>query len=61
MADYWIVNLIDRVLEVRRDPGPDADELSGWRYHAASTLGSKDVVAPLAALHARVAVADLLP
>ena len=23
IADYWIINLIDRQLEVYRDPGPD--------------------------------------
>jgi Uma2 family endonuclease len=61
VADYWIVNLMDHVLEVNREPVADAGAPSGWRYHAVSALGRDDVVVPLAALHARVAVADLLP
>src|SRR3989442_2732717 len=31
LADYWIVNLIDRVLEVRREPAPDPAASFGWR------------------------------
>jgi Uma2 family endonuclease len=30
VPDYWIVNLEDRVLEVYRDPGPDAAAPYGW-------------------------------
>jgi len=61
VIDYWIVNLVDNVLEVRREPGPDAAASSGWRYHAVSTVRSDAVVTPLAASHAHISVADLLP
>ena len=61
VADYWIVNLVDRVLEVYREPAPDPEAPIGWRYHAVDTLGREGFVAPLAAPHARLAVADLLP
>ena len=32
IADYWIVNLVDEVLEVYRDPVADPASLHGWRY-----------------------------
>ena len=38
VEDYWIVNLIDRVVEMYRDPGPDASAPYGWRYRSAQTL-----------------------
>jgi Uma2 family endonuclease len=61
LADYWIVNLVDRLLEVYRDPTPDASEPYGWRYRSVATLGPADVVVPLAFPASRLAVAQLLP
>jgi Uma2 family endonuclease len=61
LADYWIVNVVNRVLEVYRDPTPDAAAPFGWRYGSAETLGPEATVSPLAAPAARVRVADLLP
>ena len=59
--EYWIVNLVDRVLEVYRDPVPSPSAPYGWDYGARETLGAGDSVRPLAAPPARVAVGDLLP
>jgi Uma2 family endonuclease len=61
MPDYWIVNLVDRVLEVHRQPVPSRSAPSGWTYAALRTLGPTDVVSPLAVPSARIPVADLLP
>ena len=61
IRDYWIVNLVDRVLEVYRDPGPDPSAPYGWRYRSVTTLTPPAVVAPLAFASGRIAVADLLP
>jgi Uma2 family endonuclease len=61
IADYWIVNIPDRRLEIYREPVPDAAAPFGWRYGAAITLGADQQVAPLAAPAAAVTVADLLP
>jgi Uma2 family endonuclease len=61
LADYWIVNLPDRRLEVYRGPVPDGAAPFGWRYGTALALGPDERVAPLAAPEASVAVADLLP
>ncbi|HLA18633.1 MAG TPA: Uma2 family endonuclease [Dehalococcoidia bacterium] len=61
VRDYWIVNLVERVLEVYRDPGPDPTAPYGWRYRAVERLGPAAVVSPLALPSVRLAVSDLLP
>jgi Uma2 family endonuclease len=61
LADYWIVNLVTRVLEVYRDPAPDPAALYGWRYRSRLTPPPADTIAPLALPAVRLPVADLLP
>ncbi len=61
VPDYWIVNLVDRVLEVYREPAPDATAPFGWAYHVVRRLHAEESIAPLAAPTANIAVADLLP
>jgi Uma2 family endonuclease len=61
IADYWIVNIPDRRLEVYRDPVPDATASFGWRYGRVVTLGADERVSPLALSEAAITVADLLP
>src|SRR5712691_13128324 len=61
LSDYWILNLIARVLEVYREPVPDAESPSGWRYARREIIAPPGRIAPLAAPAALVAVADLLP
>jgi Uma2 family endonuclease len=61
IADYWIVNLVDRVLEVYRDPGPDPSAPYGWRYRLVESLVPQAAVSPLALPSAHIRVADLLP
>ena len=61
LEDYWIVNLIDRVVEVYREPVVDATAPFGWRYASRQTLGAESHIAPLAAPSSRVSVSDLLP
>lgn len=61
IADYWIVNLVDRALEVYREPLPDAPAPFGWRYTSVDTLRPPASVSPLVMPGARLAVADLLP
>src|SRR5215470_19811293 len=38
IPDYWIVNLVDRVLEVYREPAPDAAATFGARYSRREVL-----------------------
>jgi Uma2 family endonuclease len=61
VADYWIVNLVDRVLEVYRDPGLDPSAPYGWRYQSVETLAPLATVRPLVIASAPIRVADLLP
>mgnify|MGYP001291882280 CR=1 FL=1 len=61
IADCWIVNLVDRVLEVFREPGPEPAAPFGWRYRSVTTVGPEGSVVPLAARDSRIRVADLLP
>ena len=60
LPEYWIVNLVDRVLEVHRESGPDAGAPYGWAYRVVLTLGPDEHVTPLAAPSARLLVADFL-
>jgi Uma2 family endonuclease len=61
IADYWIVNLVQRQLEVYRNPVPDGNQAYGFGYADVMVLGPNDYVSPLAAPQARIAVADFLP
>jgi Uma2 family endonuclease len=61
IGDYWIVNLVDQVLEVHRDPARPGPARRRWGYAAIQTLGADAVMAPLSAPAARIHVADLLP
>ena len=57
----WIVNLVDRVVEVYREPIPDSSAAFGWRYRSVVVLTPADVAVPLAFPQIRIPVADLLP
>jgi Uma2 family endonuclease len=58
IADYWIVDLVNRVVEIHRDP------ISGarppWRYRSVSVIRPGEHLAPLAAPTSTIAVNDLL-
>ena len=58
ITDYWIVNLVNRQLEVYRDPAPMN---GGYGYKIVQTLFDGDSITPLFALNGMVAVADLFP
>lgn len=59
IADYWVVNLRARVLEVYRDPVRIMDD--EWKYDSVRLLRRNALVTPLAAPRARIRVASLLP
>src|SRR5262245_19824333 len=61
LADYWIVNLVDGVLEVYRDPVPEPPAPFGWRYRVVEVLGGEGAVSPLALPGVQIRVIDLLP
>jgi Uma2 family endonuclease len=49
IADYWIVNIPDRQLEIRRNPQPDSTAEFGHSYGSLTTLKPGDTATPLAA------------
>ena len=59
IADYWILNLVDRVLEVYREPAPDPGAPYGWRYLSGERLDAAAVASPLALPSVRLAVRAL--
>ena len=61
IADYWVVNLIDEVLEVYREPVRESSAHGDARYNSVSLLRRNAVVTPLGAPRARIRVAALLP
>ena len=61
VADYWIVDLVDRTLEIHRGPVRAAAAQFGWRYGAVLIVGPEATASPVARPDARIAVGDLLP
>ena len=61
VPDYWIVNLVENVVEVYRDPEPDPSAFFGWRYRSLTTLAPPAIIGLPAWPGERIAVADLLP
>src|SRR5205823_3839971 len=61
IADYWIVNLVDRQLEIHRHPGPDPQRKGQYRYADLTIVPATGAATPLAAPGAVIAAADLLP
>jgi Uma2 family endonuclease len=61
IPDYWIVNLIDDVLEVRRRPVANTSNPIGWTYGDKHVFTRGQTIAPLAFPRKKIKVADLLP
>ena len=61
IQDYWIVNLINAIVEVHRDPVGDVSSEFGWRYRDIQTFRAGDSIFPLARPDVSIAVGDLLP
>ena len=61
LPDYCVLNLIDRVLEVYREPVPDPAAPFGWRYARQEAFDAAARVAPLAAPGSSIPVSHLLP
>jgi len=59
IADYWILNLVDRVLEVYREPTGLASRR--WGYASIESRRADAMMSSLAPLGASIGVADLLP
>src|SRR5262249_23249120 len=49
IADYWIVNLREAVVEVYRQPAPSDAAPPGWEYRSKQRLAVGATISPLAA------------
>jgi Uma2 family endonuclease len=61
LPDYWVLNLVDRVLEVYREPAPDSTAPFGWRYARREVFDASARVTSLAAPGSSIPVSHLLP
>src|SRR2546428_944038 len=61
VAEYWIVNLLDRRVEVCRDPTPEAQARYGWVYRSVRSYATGDQISPLTLPRATVPVRELVP
>ncbi|MBI1748209.1 MAG: Uma2 family endonuclease [Acidobacteria bacterium] len=61
IPDYWVLNLIDRSLEARREPVPMPGQPLGYGYRVLLRLDASATISPVAAPDARILVSDLLP
>jgi Uma2 family endonuclease len=61
VADYWIVNVRARALEVYRDLGPLSKRQAAFGYRSKTVYQEGETVISLSAPHAVIRVADLLP
>jgi Uma2 family endonuclease len=61
IADYWIVNLVDRVLEIYRVPVSADVAQRRLHYSEIRAVDADASITPLAAPGASIHVAELLP
>lgn len=61
VPDYWILDVENRRLEVRRKPIKDQTQRFGWRYDEVQVIDAAGTVSPLEKPDAKLAVAEMLP
>lgn len=61
IADYWVLDLNARCLEVHRDPGPMPHGKHGYGYKTILRCAEGESVSPLRTPDAVIRVSDLLP
>jgi Uma2 family endonuclease len=59
IQEYWIVNIPDRQLEIRRNPQPDSTQDFGFGFGSLTTLKPGDTATPLALPNGVVSVERL--
>jgi Uma2 family endonuclease len=58
-SEYWVLDLVTRTLEVRREPAPSPSAPYGWDYGSVQVLRPGETVRALAAPNVAIGVADL--
>jgi len=59
IQEYWLLNLVDRCLEIYRDPAPVGAAAPGYR--SIRVARADETIAPLARPEVSISVSDLLP
>ena len=60
IQDYWVLNLVNKRLEIRRGPRELPGSAHGWDYANLSLLATEQSVSPLAFPEVQIRVSDLL-
>jgi len=60
VPDYWILNVVDRQLEVHRDPHPNRKAFVGHAYRSVQILRESDVVSALSLPRVYFSIAEML-
>jgi Uma2 family endonuclease len=60
IPEYWIINLVNHVLEVHRNPQPDTSAEFGANYADVQSLTTDQSIAPVG-MSDSVSIADLFP
>ncbi|WP_306296772.1 Uma2 family endonuclease [Candidatus Entotheonella palauensis] len=61
ITDYWIVNLVNRQLEIRRQPVVNPNTVHGFDSAEITILRGGDTVSPLCRPQTQLSIAELLP
>ena len=61
IPEHWIVNLVEGIVEVYRNPGREARGARRFAYSSMERVPPGKTIAPLAAPRCRMRVADLIP
>ncbi|MGH9763881.1 MAG: Uma2 family endonuclease [Blastocatellia bacterium] len=61
VPDYWILNLVERRIEVHRNSVAKTSSPFGFGYAAVEVFADGDFISPLICPEVRLAVADFLP
>ena len=61
VPEYWIVNLVDRTLEILREPSAMADQPFGHSYRSLTRCAAPQTATSLLAQDRPIQVEDLLP
>lgn len=61
LTEYWIVNLVNNLLEVYREPSQSSESVYGYSYRRKSVLTSQDSIEPFNFPDVVIQVKDLLP
>ena len=61
IPEFWLINLIDKCVEVFRKPVKAKDQIFGYKYSSCQILRSGETISPLFLPGMKITVKELLP